>query len=230
VVDFHKNCESRRRQVLSLSGVPIYYYRCPLCRFLFTTAFDHFSREDFNEHIYNADYVLIDPDYLDARPRANANGLTRLFGASRPARVLDYGGGNGRLGECLTAAGFDVDIYDPLVDRFVHRPTGRYECILCLEVAEHSTRPAELFHDVNDLLSVNGIILLSTLLQPADIEQQGVNWWYLGPRNGHVSLFSRESLLKLVEPLGFHLASRDEGWHVLYREIPSFARHFIRSA
>ena len=40
VVDFHKSCEDRRGPPLPLSGVPIYYYRCPNCGFLFTTAFD----------------------------------------------------------------------------------------------------------------------------------------------------------------------------------------------
>jgi hypothetical protein len=53
VVDFHKNCEIYRRRVLDVAGVPIYYYRCPECRFLFTTAFDGFSRADFHSHIYN---------------------------------------------------------------------------------------------------------------------------------------------------------------------------------
>src|SRR5207302_7999881 len=119
VVDFHKNCEIGRQKVLDLSGIPIYYYRCPECQFLFTTAFDHFSREDFNATIYNADYVLVDPEYREVRPQRNAALLTRLFAAARPARILDYGGGNGYLADLLRSAGFPhVDIYDPYVPAY----------------------------------------------------------------------------------------------------------------
>ena len=53
VVDFHKNCEIIRRKVLDVSGVPVYYHRCPSCRFIFTAAFDHFTTDDFHRHIYN---------------------------------------------------------------------------------------------------------------------------------------------------------------------------------
>jgi 2-polyprenyl-6-hydroxyphenyl methylase/3-demethylubiquinone-9 3-methyltransferase len=114
VVDFHKNCEMVRRQVLELSGIPIYYYRCPNCRFIFTTAFDHFTDEDFRRCIYNDDYVRVDPDYLQRRPRANANFLCRLLAGPKPNRILDYGGGNGLLAEVLRAGGFaQTDTYDP---------------------------------------------------------------------------------------------------------------------
>ncbi len=91
VVDFHKNCEIFRRRVLNPCGIPIYYYRCPECQLIFTTAFDHFSKKDFNDYIYNSDYILVDPDYREARPRANAVLVAQLFSGVRPARTLDYG-------------------------------------------------------------------------------------------------------------------------------------------
>ncbi len=228
VVDFHKNCEIFRRQVLGVSGVPIYYYRCPACRFLFTTAFDDFTRDDFLRYVYNEEYPLVDPDFLGRRARANADLLMRLFAGARPRRILDYGGGNGALAEHLRAAGFPaVETYDPFVERHSARPPGRFDCVVCFEVVEHSTDPEETFADLCDFVDDPGLILLSTLLQPADIDRQGLNWWYAGPRNGHVSLFSRESLLAIIEPLGFGLASFNESLHTLYREIPDFARSFL---
>jgi SAM-dependent methyltransferase len=229
VVDFHKNCEIYRRKVLDTSGIPIYYYRCPACQFLFTTVFDLFTTNDFLRHIYNDDYLLVDPDYQEARPRANAAFLCSLFSAVQPGSILDYGGGNGVLAESLRAAGFPrAETYDPFVTRHATRPIDRFDCIVCFEVLEHSTDPARALAEMNELVEPTGLILFSTMLQPAEIDRLGLNWWYAGPRNGHVSLYSRSSLEKLVQPLGFQLGSFNENYHVLYREVPRFASHFIK--
>jgi SAM-dependent methyltransferase len=228
VVDFHKNCEIHRRQVLGVSGVPIYYYRCPECRFLFTTAFDDFSTDDFLRYVYNDEYLLVDPDYTGRRARSNAEVLAQLFAEARPRRILDYGGGSGVLVECLRDAGFpDVENYDPFVPLHANRPAGRFDCVVCFEVVEHSTDPERTFADMMDFLEDPGLILFSTVLQPDDIDRQGLNWWYAGPRNGHVSLYSPESLQALIEPFGFACASFNPGLHVLYRGVPEFARHFL---
>jgi len=221
VVDFHKNCEIYRNNALEISGVPIYYHRCPVCRFIFTTALDHFTNEDFLRYVYNEQYLLIDPDYQGARPRGNAAILSRLFSEVRPQRILDYGGGNGVLAELLRAAGFpQVDTYDPFVPRYCAKPSGRFDCVISLEVLEHSTLPARTLADMIAFLTDSGFILLGTLLQPSDIDRQGLNWWYAGPRNAHVSLYSKASLEKLAQPLGFKFVSLGESYHVLYREIP----------
>ncbi len=229
VVDFNKNCEIYRRRVLDISGVPIYYYRCPACRFIFTTAFDHFTKADFLEHIYNEEYLVVDPDYQASRARGNAAFLCRLFSGGWPRNILDYGGGTGVLAESLRAAGFpQAETYDPFVTRHSARPSHRFDCVVSFEVVEHATDPAGVFADMNDLVTDAGLIVFSTLVQPIDIEEKGLNWWYAGPRNGHVSLFSRPSLEYLVRRFGFQFGSFGENLHVLFREIPDFARHFIR--
>jgi 2-polyprenyl-6-hydroxyphenyl methylase/3-demethylubiquinone-9 3-methyltransferase len=231
VVDFHKNCEIYRRNALAISGVPIYYHRCPRCRFLFTTALDHFTHEDFQKHIYNEQYPLIDPEYQEIRPRDNAAKVCGLFVDIKPERVLDYGGGSGLMGQLIRAGGFPhVDIYDPFVSHFSEKPVGRYDCVICFEVVEHATDPEHIFRNMSELLTDDGLILFSTLIQPADIDQQGLNWWYAAPRNAHVSLYTKQSLAMLVQPLGFNLGSFNESYHVLFRGVPDFARHFIRTA
>jgi 2-polyprenyl-6-hydroxyphenyl methylase/3-demethylubiquinone-9 3-methyltransferase len=225
VVDFHKNCA---RRPLALSGVPIYYHRCTACGFIFTTAFDHFTKADFHEHIYNADYILVDPDYRDVRPRGNESVLRALLSRGKPDRMLDYGGGEGLLAQLLRASGFpQVDTYDPFVPRYDTRPSDRYDCVVSFEVAEHTTDPAHTFADINEFLTDTGIIIFSTLLQPKNIDEQGLSWWYVGPRNGHVSLYTGPSLVKLARPLGLALRSFNYNLHVLYRQIPPFAKHFI---
>jgi SAM-dependent methyltransferase len=228
VVDFHKNCEINRRKVLDVSGVPIYYHRCPACQFIFTTAFDHFAREDFLRYIYNDEYLTVDPDYLEKRPSGHAEMLSGLILYPRPRRILDYGGGEGTLARLLEAAGFPpIVTYDPFVERFAAKPTARFDCIFCFEVVEHSTEPLRVFSELNDLLADSGLIIFSTLLQPPDIEEQGLNWWYAGPRNGHVSLYSQASLEHVVSRFGLRFGSFNPSLHVLFRRVPAFARHFI---
>lgn len=230
VVDFNKNCEIVRRKVLPCSGIPVYYYRCSDCKFIFTTLFDEFTRADFARLIYNDDYLLVDPDYISARPNANAAMLQQIFSGSRPDRLLDFGGGNGTLAGLLAAGGFpQVDCYDPYIARFSQKPSHQYDCIVSFEVFEHSTDPVHTFSELNDLLGDPGLVLFSTLVQPDNIDQIGLNWWYAGPRNGHVSLFSRDSLNRVAQRFGLKLYSFNQNFHLLFRNLPDFAGHLLRS-
>ena len=79
-------------------------------------------------------------------------------------------------------------------------------------------------------MTYSGLIIFSTLLQPPDIDQAGLSWWYAASRNGHVSLFSRPGLELLVRRLGVQFGSFDQDLHALFREIPDLAKHFIRPA
>src|ERR1700722_10895062 len=96
VVDFSKSCLENQGKRLSLTGVPIYYRRCSMCGFIFTSTFDSWTPEGFQQHIYNDDYVIVDPDYVEIRPTNNARFVADLFQASSAKiKLLDYGGGEG---------------------------------------------------------------------------------------------------------------------------------------
>ena len=128
------------------------------------------------------------------------------------------------MAESLRVAGFaQVETYDPFVRHYSAKPHGRFDCLVSFEVLEHSTNPSGTIADMLDFLTDAGFIFLSTLLQPSDIDRVGLNWWYAAPRNAHVSLYSSESLEKLLQPFGFKLVSLDQSYHVLYREMPAFA-------
>jgi len=228
VVDLHTSCEEARGKRLALSGIPIYYRRCVRCGFLFTTAFDHWQISDFQAAIYNADYPLVDPDCLETRPAGNAKLIAETFGASRDSlRILDYGGGNGLLAKRLSGAGFCAQTYDPF-SPWNELPHGNFDLITAFEVLEHLPQPRETVASMARLLGDPGAILFSTLLQPEDIDEQGLAWWYAAPRNGHVSLYSRASLHSLFRGLAMQVVSFNAGLHLAYRSpgpIPPFARH-----
>jgi 2-polyprenyl-6-hydroxyphenyl methylase/3-demethylubiquinone-9 3-methyltransferase len=225
VVDLNKNCAGPLGKVLQPSGVAVQYYRCPACQFIFTTDFDAFSPEDFARVIYNDEYRLVDPDYAETRPRANAAAAASTFRAAKPRRVLDYGGGSGTFAARLRSFGFPcVDTYDPFVPEFSRKPDGKYDLVTCFEMVEHTTDPVGTFGDMSELLADPGLIVFSTLVQPRDIEAQRLDWWYAAPRNGHVSLYSPLALHNVVKRFGLQFGSINENLHLLFRTLPEFAR------
>jgi len=224
VVDFHKSCEEARGVHFSLAGVPIYYRRCGHCKFLFTDAFDDWTVEQFKANIYNEEYKLVDPDYSDFRPRENAGVVARLWGAqSRQTSVLDYGGGNDIFCAVLREAGFPRAVtYDPIVAEFSHRPAGKFDLVTSFETFEHLPDPLAAFRSIVDFAADPGLIFFTTVLQPADFDQQRLNWWYVGPRNGHISLFSRQALTIAWERHGYKLASLADNIHFAFRTLPAY--------
>jgi len=228
VVDFNKSCEDVRQPPAPLTGIPVYYHRCPACGFIFTTTFDSFTNDDFRREIYNDQYARFDPDYLDIRPKTNAEYLAKIFGGSKDISILDYGGGSGKLAGHLRAQGFTrVDTYDPFVPEFATRPQGRYDLLLAFEVVEHSPRPKETFADMLSFVNKPGMALFSTAIQPPDLTQTGgVLWWFVAPRNGHCSIHTSQSLEILARQFGMRTVSTPAKiWHLLLDEVPPFAKH-----
>jgi hypothetical protein len=232
VVDFHKNCEAfHGRNVLPLSGIPVYYYRCTVCGLLFTTAFDHFTPHDFRKWIYNDQYILVDPDYAAARPQSMADIAMQLLGEDHGLRILDYGGGNGQFTRVLLDRGYTrTTCFDPLVSESAARPEGKFDCIFCFEVIEHVPNPRQLIADLSSLLGQPGVIVFSTMLQPADPKAAGVDWWYVAPRNGHVSVYSLKALQVIASEQQFRLLSFNEGLHMMFRDLPAFAKRWFAAS
>lgn len=227
-IDFNRTCEDRKAPVFPPAGRPIPYHRCPACSFIFTVAFDHLGPDEWQREIYNDSYVLADPDFVDVRPLANAEHIAHNFGRHPGITLLDYGGGNGLMTRRLVEKGMaQATSYDPFYAGS-RRPAGTFDLITSFEVLEHSPTPYDTLKDMREFMGDTGMLYFTTLLQPADIDLQGLTWWYASPRNGHVSLYSRASLDALMKRLGLVWGSCNDLLHVAFRKRPpAFATHLF---
>ena len=225
VVDLNKSCEEQRGRFLPIAGIPIYYALCDHCGFCFAPEMQQWTMEEFSTRIYNDDYVLVDPDYLGARPHSYALMLTEMFAKNvLDIRHLDYGGGNGDLSNELFAAGWNSMSYDPFVDGPLRGDLGRFDLVTCFEVFEHVPDVNQLISTLSSVVKEDGMVLFSTFVSDGKIARnQRLQWWYASPRNGHISLFSRTSLGLLGEKAGFKLVSCSANLHAYWREMPPWA-------
>lgn len=233
VHDFNRCCEETRGTFLPLTGVAVYYRRCSDCGLLFSDALDDWNDQDFADHIYNESYSQVDMDFEIARPVANAGLISRTFPVLDPTlKVLDYGGGNGRFAQELASMGFpSVATYDRFHPAHSERPSGKFDLVTCFETIEHMPDPLEGAADIASFLADDGLLILSTLVQPDDIEKVRMQWWYIGPRNGHITIFTREALRRLWAKLGYNVIfTAQPHIHLICRDVPAFARHIIKSA
>ena len=183
------------------SGVAVPYFRCQYCDFLFTDFFDDWTDDEFSRYVYNADYAKVDPEYAGSRPKRLVELLAAQLKGCEKLRVLDYGSGNGLFAEGMRKAGFQsVENFDPFSSP--QPPRGRFGIITCFEVMEHAPFPHSIISDMATYLDVGGCIVFHTALQPPDIGYLRGNWWYVSPRNGHVSIYSREALAELGKKHG----------------------------
>jgi 2-polyprenyl-6-hydroxyphenyl methylase/3-demethylubiquinone-9 3-methyltransferase len=229
VVDMHRPCEIPNGVRPPLSGVPIYYRRCATCGFLFTDAFDDWSIDQFKTHIYNDGYLAFDPDYAGKRPSGYASTVARLWAAHKAnTRVLDFGGGNDVFSAALRVSGFlDAVTYDPMVSEHASRPDGKFDLVTCFETLEHVPDPVASIGAIVDYVAEPGAVFYSTLTQPDDLNDKGMSWWYVGPRNGHISLFSKQALQVAWGRHGFKTVSFDAGHHLAFRTLPDAWRQTI---
>jgi SAM-dependent methyltransferase len=232
VVDFNKNCEEARGGFLPVSGIPIYYYMCDECDFCFTPEIYQWTKEEFSTKIYNERYIEVDPDYVDVRPRNNAASMINTFGdRALNIKHLDYGGGAGLMSQLLNQAGWQSSSYDPFYNKDTQvKDLGKFDLITAYEVFEHVPDVKSLISTLHGLLNDNGIVLFSTMLSDGNIaRRQRITWWYASPRNGHISLFSQQSLSILATHEGFALGSFSTGFHALWTSVPEWAKHIIKA-
>ena len=214
-----KICGSETRRAFSLpssklTGHPIPdapddcpYFECEVCRFLFCDVHD----ESDHGKLYGDDYWSNqDPDW-----GGRVNQTLRLVLMSNKLlsfnpwelKVLDFGCGMGTFvqaaREHLQMQVWGTDIIEPRfgIEWFVAKPgRAEFDAVVSCEVIEHLPRPAEIMEEVKSYLRPGGVFAFQTAVyDPAACNR---DWWYLGPANGHISLYSRDAFDVLAERLG----------------------------
>jgi 2-polyprenyl-3-methyl-5-hydroxy-6-metoxy-1,4-benzoquinol methylase len=149
-----------------------------------------------------------------------------------PARVLEVGCGHGGFVALLRQAGFDATGLElsPWVVEFARRTfdvpvrqgpverqaiaAGSLDVIVMHDVVEHLPDPVATLSHVAGLLAADGLLMLQTPCAPeeashAQLERAGDSFLKMMEEEGHLYLFSRRALERLLERAG--LPARREG-------------------
>ena len=218
VVDFNKCC-NHNPYLFGISMIPVYYYKCEHCGFIFTDFTDNYNDNDFTDKIYNEDYSLVDPEYKNTRPTEDAKQLNEYLLADKNTIVaFDFGGGAGVLASEMESYGYLYHTYDPFGKTSLDKTLiGRYNFCSAFEVFEHLPNPNESLHNIKNMMVRDGPrILIGTQLSDNNVnDHDRLSWWYAAPRNGHISLFSRTALSILATNSGFRLAESSGHLHLI---------------
>lgn len=188
------------------TGILVLYYTCNSCGLTYTPYFDTFTYSQWVEYIYNDEYILYDPEYAGIRAKNNLIAVPNLMSRLRIPKEcskIDYGSGSGDF-----AKGIGGEAYDPYSNNI--RPSGKFDFITCFEVAEHHTDPISLFKDLASLLSDNGTILLTTLT----LNRPQISNWYIGPRNGHCTIYNKKTLTILASLVSLIYKPLNDNTHI----------------
>ncbi|WP_083269464.1 class I SAM-dependent methyltransferase [Bosea vaviloviae] len=184
-----------------------WYYQCSHCNFLFTPALD----ENDHTEIYDDTYWNNqDPDWYGRvtetfRLVALANEL--LHKRLDEIEILDFGCGIGGFLDMshrsLGLKTWGTDIIPPKVGKEWFLPDlgdKKFDVITACEVVEHLPDPRKIFDFIRAHLKSPGVFAFQTAQwDPASLDR---DWWYLGPHNGHISLYSREGLTHVFNDMG----------------------------
>ena len=183
------------------------YYECTRCRFCFTDLLDGIDASGvYGEAYWNTQ----DPDWFGRvnetlRLVVLANAL--LKGEPWSMEILDFGCGMGTFvqtaREKLGMQVWGSDIIEPRYGKeyFLRDlPENRFDMIVSCEVLEHLPFPREILQAALRSLRPGGVFAFQTAFY--DPQACKRDWWYVGPANGHVSLYSVGALDTLFSTLG----------------------------
>ena len=200
------------------------YYLCSSCSFLYSPSWDDKDDKFWNENIYNEDYAKsVDPDFVEKRSNDIApviHKIIDIFNKKEEFKIVDYRSGEAILGNLLKNEGIHVDSFDPYSKSSLSKKTinntniHQYDLLIAIEVFEHAVSPIELMEMLMQLANKDAKILFTTKIRSE--KNKDLEWPYIAPRNGHISIFSKKSLQVLSSKFNltytnlffFHLFSK----------------------
>lgn len=182
------------------------YFECTDCKFLFSLINDSENQSELYDETY---WEKQDPDWSG---RVNQTLRLVLMANKMLSRnpwelnILDLGCGMGTFvaaaREQLQMSVWGHDIIVPKFGKewFVSElPVEKYDVVVSCEVIEHFPDPVGILTRSLKSLKPGGVFAFQT----AHYDPSACNrdWWYLGPANGHISLYSSEAFEKLAQRL-----------------------------
>jgi len=217
VVDLNKQCHYDFYPD-HIEGIPVYYRRCDWCGLIFTEFFDEFDKDAWAEFIYNEDYRRIDPEFSQVRPERDARfvrDLLRPYWREGDAGY-DYGGGAGVFARRMSQAGMRFRCVDPFgVDERPESP-GPERFLTSFEVFEHFVDLEASLSEAFGLCRTDEFLaIIGTKSVPAKLGKgQLSQWYYAGPRNGHITFYTHRSMELIARRLGAEYREVSSGMHL----------------
>ncbi len=197
------------------SGMRFLVVRCDRCDFVFTNP-----RPDAGSILAFYDDPMRDRLAPPTNHVSRGDAMSRRLARHRPARLLDFGCGDGAFLVEMRRRGWDVaglDTDDETAERAIDRGlpvelgtlphprwnSPRLEAITMRQSLEHVHRPLDTLREARELLTPGGLLLVSVPnFDSLAAEWFGPDWFALDlPR--HLSHFTPRTLHAMLEKAGF---------------------------
>jgi 2-polyprenyl-3-methyl-5-hydroxy-6-metoxy-1,4-benzoquinol methylase len=167
----------------------------------------------------------VDPDYLAEREglRAQSASIVETIERFRPpGTLLDIGCGPGILVEVAASRGWNaigielsawavnearsrgLDVRQRRLEE-LDLPPACVDAVVIADVIEHVPDPADVMRRAFSLLTPGGVVFLATPDVDSLVARALRRWWW-SVLPGHIWLFSRTTLSRLVRDAGFEIA------------------------
>lgn len=178
------------------------YWQCQQCFLVYLDRQQLLSAEQEKQHYLLHNNDLSDPGYQQFLNKLAAPLLAALGNSS--LQGLDFGCGPGPLlAKMLTAAGHQMQIWDPF---FANTPAvlqQQYDFISCSEAIEHFVTPSNEWQLWLELLKPGGTLAIMTKFCP---EPEHFTNWYYRRDPTHISFFCQHTFQWLANKYELHLA------------------------
>ena len=179
------------------------YYQCQNCLLIFTDEKYHLTIEDEKYQYKQHNNGIDQPGYVEFLSRVIDPALHYLHGGMTGC---DYGcGPSPTLSKIIEKKGIQCDNYDPAFG-FVHL-REKYDFIFSTECFEHFFYPARDIVKIDNLLKVNGYLMVMTL-QYHDLERFQ-NWFYKRDPT-HVSFYHNKTFDYICEEYNYSMKLNDK--------------------